>query len=128
MASTAWRSQEGAGSTPGIASARKKKDPGFLQGSATPPAARCIAFHGVFALPLGLFALPKELRQRCWIRVVAAHLNDLFVLDTHELTDRDIKSATVVLSEALPNGHDVLSPNGEVQKLSAERTTAQYPQ
>jgi hypothetical protein len=54
------------------------------------------------ASSLGRLTPPKELLQRHWIRVVATHLDDLLVLDMHELTDRDIQSSATMLSDTLP--------------------------
>jgi hypothetical protein len=59
------------------------------------------------------------------VRVVTTHLKDLPILDTHELTDRDVQSAAGVLGGTAPDGHDVLGPHRHVEDLRSERAPAE---
>jgi len=56
---------------------------------------------------------------------VSTHLEDLSTSNAHELTDRDIQSATGVFGRTSSEFHDVLSSNRYVQDLRSERVPAE---
>ena len=59
------------------------------------------------------------------VRIVATHLNNLSVMDTHELTGRDVQSAASVLGGTTHDGHDVPSSHRQVEELRSERPPAE---
>jgi hypothetical protein len=69
---------------------------------------------------------PERIQRRV-VGIMAADLEDLSVVDTHQLRNGEVQSAVSMVSGGTHNGHDVLAPHGEIEQLRPERAAAERP-